>query len=282
MGQAQSRLAVGNLIFDARVCGPEGGPVVVLLHGWPEFSSWWRDSLEALGAAGYRAVAFDQRGYSRGARPLDVAEYHPDRLVDDVLGIADAIGARSFHIVAHDWGGMVAWALATSHPQRLKSLTVLSTPHPVALQEARKADPNQDRRLDYVRFFRLRDGSPELALLADGAQRLHAAFDPRVPKDLVDEAALRLAEPGALSAALNWYRAVDDDLYVPAGEIRVPTLYIWGENDMALGEDAAMRTKDFVKAPYQFVRLAGHAHWLPNEGEPDLQPIILAHLRAYD
>jgi pimeloyl-ACP methyl ester carboxylesterase len=119
-------------------------------------------------------------------------------------------------------------------------------------------------------------------LLADAARRLRAAFDPRVPRDLVDEAARRLAEPGALSATLNWYRAGDDDLYVPAGEVRVPTLYIWGENDMALGEDAAMRTKDFVKAPYQFVRLAGHAHWLPNEGEPDLQPIVLAHLRAYD
>jgi pimeloyl-ACP methyl ester carboxylesterase len=106
-------------------------------------------------------------------------------------------------MVAHDLGGMVAWALATSHPQRLKSLTVLLTPHPIAFQESRKADPKQDRRL-------------------------------------------------------------------------------WGANDMALGEDAAMRTKDFVKAPYQFVRLAGYAHWLPNEGEPDLQPIILAHLWAYD
>jgi len=98
---------------------------------------------------------------------------------------------------------MVAWALATSHPQRLKSLTVLSTPHPIALQDSRKADPKQDRGLDYVRF-RLRDGSPESALLADGARRLRAAFDPRVPKDLVDEAAQRLAEPGALSATLNW------------------------------------------------------------------------------
>jgi pimeloyl-ACP methyl ester carboxylesterase len=177
---------------------------------------------------------------------------------------------------------MVAWALATSDQQRLKSLTVLSTPHLIALQESRRADPKQDRRLEYVRFFRLRDGSPEAALLTDGARRLRAAFDPRVPKDLVDEAAQRLAEPGALSATLNWYCAVDGDLYVPAGEVRAPTLYIWGENDMALGEDAAMRTKDFVKAPYQFVRLAEHAHWLPNEGEPDLQPIILAHQRAYD
>jgi pimeloyl-ACP methyl ester carboxylesterase len=143
---------------------------------------------------------------------------------------------------------MVAWALATSHPQRLKSLTELSTPHPIVLQESRKADLKQDHRLDYVRFFRLRDGSPDSALLADGAQRLRAAFDTRVPKDLVDEAAQRLAEPGALSATLNWYRAVDDDLYVPAGKFRVPTLCIWGENDMALGEEAAMRTKNFVQS----------------------------------
>ena len=107
MGLTQSKLAVGDLIFDARLCGPEGGAVVVLLHGWPEFSSWWQDSLEALGAAGYRAVAFDQRGYSCGARPLGVAEYCPNRLVDDVLGIAEAVGAQSFHIVAHDWA---AWS----------------------------------------------------------------------------------------------------------------------------------------------------------------------------
>jgi pimeloyl-ACP methyl ester carboxylesterase len=113
----QCKLTVGDLIFDTRLCGPEEGPVVVLLHGWPEFSSWWRDSLEALGAAGYRAVAFDQRGYSGGARPVDVAEYRPDRLVEDVLGIADAVGAQSFHIFAHDWGGLVAWALAMSHPR---------------------------------------------------------------------------------------------------------------------------------------------------------------------
>jgi pimeloyl-ACP methyl ester carboxylesterase len=245
MGPTQSRLAVGDLIFDARLCGPEGGAVVVLLHGWPEFSSWWQDSLEALGAAAYRPVAFDQRGYSRGARPLDVAEYCPDRLVDDDLAIADTVGAQFFHIVAHDWDGMVAWALATSHPQRLKSLTVLSTPHPIALQDACKVDPKQDRRLARLRPLL---STPRRFSRVGVARR-------RSPK-----AAQRLAEPGAPSATLNWYGAVDDDLYVPAGEVRVPTLYIWGENDMALGEDAAMRTKDFVKAPYQFVRLAGHAH----------------------
>ena len=115
---------------------------------------------------------------------------------------------------------------ACNVPQRLMSLTVLSTPHPIALQDACKADPKQDRCLNYVRFFRLCDGSPESALLADGARRLRAAFDPRVAKDLVHEAAQRPSQ-GALSATLNWYRAVDDDLYVPAGEVRVPTLYIW-------------------------------------------------------
>jgi len=115
-----------DLIFDALLCGPESGAVVVLLHGWPECSSWWRDSLEALGAAGYRALAFDQRGYSRGTRPLEVAEYCPDRLVHDVLG----------------------WPTPSA-----RSLSIFSTPHPIALQESRKADPKQDRRLDYVRFF---------------------------------------------------------------------------------------------------------------------------------
>jgi pimeloyl-ACP methyl ester carboxylesterase len=271
---------VGSYSFTALAAGPPDGPLALLLHGWPEFASSWTEVLLALGSAGYRAVAFDQRGYSTGARPAEVEQYAPDHLVADALAVADAQGARRFHLVGHDWGGMVAWALASAHPERLLSLAVLATPHPVALQQASAEDPDQYHRLDYVRFFRRPDGAAERSLLADHAARLRAAYLGRVPQHLVSENIRRLSEPGALTATLNWYRAVDDDLTVPAGRIAVPTLYIWGSEDAALGRNAATRTAGFIDGPYRFEILEGASHWLPEEAPGVVVPLLLKHLSA--
>jgi pimeloyl-ACP methyl ester carboxylesterase len=271
-------IAVGPYRYGALSAGPQGGEFVLLLHGWPEFANWWTEALRALGDAGYRAIAVDQRGYSPGARPLEIADYAVENLVTDVLGFADSQGAERFHLVAHDWGGMVAWALATAHPKRLKSLTVLSTPHPVALQKAAAADPGQYHRLDYVRFFRRQGGVAERALLADNAARLRSAYGGRIPEQLVEDYVRRLSEPGALTATLNWYRAVDDAFTIPAGRISVPTLYVWGSADAALGRDAAERTADYIDAPYRFETLEGASHWLPKEDPDRILPLILTHL----
>ncbi|MDP8987695.1 MAG: alpha/beta hydrolase, partial [Actinomycetota bacterium] len=129
-------MPVGVETFDARVSGPEDGPLVLLLHGFPQTSAMWRRLLDALGAAGFRAVAPDQRGYSPGARPPDDDRYALDRLVADVLAMADQMGGHTFHLVGHDWGGIVAWRLAGQHRQRVRRLAVLSTPHPAALARA--------------------------------------------------------------------------------------------------------------------------------------------------
>jgi pimeloyl-ACP methyl ester carboxylesterase len=150
------RITLGDLSFDALAAGPEGDKPILLLHGWPEFADCWRPIMQALAGSGYRAVAVDQRGYSPGARPLDVTDYAMDRLVADALGFADQLGWTTFHLVAHDWGGMVAWTLAGAHPDRLRSLSVLATPHPVALSTESATDEAQYHRLDYIRFFRHR------------------------------------------------------------------------------------------------------------------------------
>jgi len=271
---------VGPHRYDALAAGPRDGDFVLLLHGWPEFASSWTEELHALADAGYRAVAVDQRGYSPGARPSEITDYSVEHLVDDALAFADAQGAGRFHLVAHDWGGMVAWALATAHPERLKSLSVLATPHPQALTQAAAADPSQYHRLDYVRFFRQPDGAAEASLLADGAARLRRAYDGRVPHHLVEDNIRRLSMPGALTPTLNWYRAVDDALTVPAGSITVPTLYIWGSEDGALGREAAQNTKDFIHAPYRFEILEGASHWLPEEAPDRVVPLIREHLAA--
>jgi pimeloyl-ACP methyl ester carboxylesterase len=275
------RIKLGNLSFDALAAGPKNGEPVLLLHGWPEFADCWRQIMHALAGAGYRAVAVDQRGYSPGARPLHVTDYAMDRLIDDALGFADHQGWTTFHLVAHDWGGMVAWTLAGSHADRLRTLSVLATPHPVALSTEAAADDAQYHRLDYIRFFRQPDGVAEAALLADGAARLRAAYGGNIPSVLVDANVERLSRPGALTATLNWYRAVTPDLAVPAGRITTPTLYIWGTKDAALGEGAARRTKDYVDGPYRFHVLEGKSHWLPEQAPDEVAPLLVDHLRHH-
>ncbi|MEU9121475.1 alpha/beta hydrolase [Streptomyces sp. NPDC048506] len=274
-------IQVGPHTYDALASGPADGDVVLLLHGWPEFADSWSGVLPALGAAGYRAVAVDQRGYSPGARPPRIADYAVPELVADALAFADSQGAGRFHVVSHDWGGMVAWALAGAHPERLKSLTVLATPHPDALNRAAAEDAVQYHRLDYVRLFRQGDGVAEAALLADGAARLRAAYGGKVPDALVEANVRRLSEPGALTATLNWYRAPESIISVPAGRITVPTLFLWGSEDVALGRGAAESTGEWVDGPYRFEALEGVSHWLPEEVPDLVTPAILDHLRSH-
>ncbi|HEY3871507.1 MAG TPA: alpha/beta hydrolase [Actinocrinis sp.] len=282
MEQALTELTipVGGHRHTALAAGPADGEFALLLHGWPEFADSWRAVLPALGAAGYRAVAVDQRGYAVGARPPDVADYALEHVVADALAFADSQGARRFHLVAHDWGGMAAWALAAAHPDRLHSLNVLATPHPAALQHAAATDEDQYRRLDYVRYFRRPAGTAEQTLLADGARRLRRVYGDGVPDDLVEANLRRLAEPGALTATLNWYRALDGGLGAPAGRISTPTLFVWGDQDVALGRTAALGTAEHVDGPYRFVPLEGAGHWLPEEEPETVTRLLLDHLRS--
>lgn len=280
-GIAALTISVGEHRHTALATGPADGEFALLLHGWPEFADSWRAILPALGAAGYRAVAVDQRGYAAEARPSEVADYAIGHLVADALAFADSQGAHRFHLIAHDWGGMAAWAFAAAHPDRLHSLAVLATPHPAALQHAATTDEEQYHRLDYVRYFRRPDGAAERTLLADDAQRLRRVYGGRVPDDLVEANLLRLAEPGALTATLNWYRALDgDDFGMAVGRISTPTLFVWGDQDLALGRGAAESTADYVDAPYRFVPVEGASHWLPEERPETVIPLLLDHLRS--
>jgi pimeloyl-ACP methyl ester carboxylesterase len=275
-------LSANGFGFSALSAGPRAGVPVLMLHGFPEFADSWTAELLALGGAGYHAVAFDQRGYSVAARPDGVDYYAVDHLVSDVLAIADALGMRRFHLVAHDWGGMVAWSLAAAHADRLRSLTVLATPHPAALAQAMAADSDQFHRLDYIRFFRRPGHLAEESLLADNAARLRAAYGGHLPRHLVDENVRRLSVDGALTAALNWYRALNEDLTVPVARIAVPTLYVWGTEDVALGRQAAERTVDFVDGPYSFQVLDGVSHWIPEQVPDTVIPLIERHLSTAD
>ena len=253
---------------------------MLLLHGFPQSSHQWRHQLPALAGAGYRVVAPDQRGYSPRARPEDVAAYHVDRLVEDVLAIADRLAAKPFHLVGHDWGGVVAWAVAARHPERLLSLTAVSTPHPLALAQALgSATGDQAARSAYVNLFR-QPGLAEQLLLADEGAGLRALFANTAFTDraAVDEYVALLADPSTLTAALNWYRAIDPSSLAGIGPVTVPTLYVWSTDDPALGREAAEGTAAWVRGPYELVELPGVSHWVPEDAPEDLNRLVLRHL----
>jgi len=278
---SSTQIEAGGFVFDALVAGPRDGVPVLLLHGFPESSHEWRAELEALGASGYRAIAPDLRGYSPGARPEGVAAYRIDLLVADVTAIADALGASTFHLVGHDWGAAIAWLLAILEPDRLRSLTAVSVPHPAAFARALATDPDQQRRSAYVDFFK-QEGVAETALLADDAQLLRSIYGVGPASASADEYVRLLSEPGALTAALNYYRATDFTQGAGLPSVEVPTLYVWSTGDVALGRVAAEATRDFVAAPYRFEVIEGVSHWLPEDAAPELSALLLDHLATYD
>ena len=283
------QVPVGPLTFDAHAAGPADGRVVLLLHGFPQSSYQWRHQMAALAAAGHRGVAFDQRGYSPGARPESVEQYRMEHLVSDVLAVADQLGAHQFDLVGHDWGGAVAWLVAARYPERLRTLTAVSMPHPAAFAEALAgADPEQLRKSSYIEALR-QEGTPEAVLLADDAAGLRSLFASAAYPDLdgTTEYIRLLSEPGALTAALNWYRAISvteamERLAEGGGaQVTVPTLYVWGDADVALGRTAAEGSAAHVEGPYSFEALAGVGHWIPEEVPDDLNRLLLHHLATH-
>jgi pimeloyl-ACP methyl ester carboxylesterase len=271
--------APSGMTFTARTAGPDDGRLVLLLHGFPQTSRCWAHQLDALAAAGHRAVAFDQRGYSPGARPSDVAEYKPPLLVRDVLDVADTLGAERFDLVGHDFGGMVAWMVGGHHPERVRTLTVASTPHPAAFRGSYKAaGSNQHERSGYMRAFRETPrGEMEAALLADDAAALRGVYA-GLPSDAVDEYVQVLSQPGALVAAIDWYRVMSGAASAATPPASMPTLYAWSDNDPALGREAAEATAALVSGPYRFEVLEGIGHWVPEQGADRFTPLLLEHL----
>lgn len=274
----RQRVAVGEWMFDVLVAGPADGVPVVLLHGFPQTGDCWRPVMAALAAAGYRAVAPNQRGYSPGARPIGVEHYRMPMLVTDVLGLADALGADRFDVVGHDWGAAVAWQLAGRHPDRLRSLTAVSVPHPHAFADALRHDPDQQQRSGYFELFR-QPGKAEEVLLADDAARLRAIFGPARVGD-IDRYVNHLRQPGALTAALSWYRAMSGEDLRGMGPVHTPTCYVWSTADSALGRVAAEATGSHVEAPYRFEVFHGVSHWVPEEAADRLAAVVLDHLAA--
>lgn len=276
----RTQIEANGFVFEARVAGPRDGSPVLLLHGFPETSLEWEAQLIALAGAGRRAIAPDLRGYSPGARPLEVEAYRVDALTGDVLAIADRLGFARFHVVGHDWGAAIAWNVAMAAPDRVLSLTAVSVPHPTAFAIALANDPDQQQKSRYIDFFRI-PGAAEQTLLANDAAVLRSIYGDSAAVAHADEYVAVLSQPGALTAALSYYRALG--LTGSGGaRIVVPTLYVWSTGDTALGRYGAEHTGDYVDGPYRFEVFPDVSHWVPEAAAEELSAVLLEHVATFD
>jgi len=259
--------------------GDPDDPLVVLLHGFPEFWYSWRRQLPALADAGYRVVAPDMRGYNRSEKPRGVAEYRVEKLAGDVAELIDRCGAASARVVGHDWGGVVAWETAIRRPEVVERLAVLNAPHPGRYRRALGRDPDQWRRSWYALAFQL-PRLPEFFLGARGGAGVAKLLRETAGPDTFDATDLRryreaASRPGALTAVVNYYRAalrggIGEEARVllgggrPDREVSVPTLLLWGDDDPALGTALATGLDEWVP-DLRVEHFPEATHWLQND-----------------
>jgi len=264
--------------------GNRDAPLVILLHGFPEFWYAWHHQIAALAAAGFRVWAPDQRGYGESSKPPGVAAYAIDELVADVVGLIDASGNQTAHIVGHDWGGAVGWRLAATHPGRVARLAVLNCPHPRVMAKNVRSNPAQTVRSSYVLFFQL-PLLPELVLGARRAALLERALvrTSRPSTFSAEDLALyheAWSRPGAMRSMINWYRAIRRG----AGKggdrrIRVPTLLLWGARDRFLGQQMAEQSIAQCEDG-RLTWLEDATHWLHHEEPERVSQILTDFLRS--
>jgi epoxide hydrolase 4 len=274
----------GSVKLHAIAAGPKDGPIVVLLHGFPEFWYGWHNQIEPLAAAGFRVIVPDQRGYNLSSKPSGIASYALTELVSDVIAIADQLGQNKILLAGHDWGAAVAWGAAILHPQRIARLMVLNVPHPSVMLKFLNTRTRQLLRSWYIFFFQL-PWLPEAFFSAFdyhiAARSLVRSSRPRTfsPEDL---ALYRAAwsQPGALTAMINWYRALlRHRTKFSDRTVHVPTRILWGERDMFLLSEMAKESLRYCDNAELFT-FAGASHWLQHEAPARVSELMIDFFRS--
>ena len=276
-------MATNGINLHVIEAGPDDGPLVVLLHGFPETGASWHRQIGPLVEAGYRVVAPDQRGYGTSDKPRGVAAYRLDELVADLIGLIGACGRERASVVGHDWGGIVAWAAIRRHPERFDRAVIVNAPHPAVLRQALRSDLGQLRRSWYIFAFQL-PGLPEWLLKRNNFRALEqallktsrpGAFEPVE----ISRYQLAWSQPGSIEAMVNWYRAAfrSPTPPPPVTAIKVPTRIIWGVQDSALGVGLARSSyAQCQDATIEWVNDA--THWVIHEQPERVNRLILSFL----
>jgi pimeloyl-ACP methyl ester carboxylesterase len=262
--------------INVRVRDEGRGRPVLLLHGFPDSSYVWRHQIDALASAGMRAIAPDLRGFGESGKPAAVEDYAIARSVEDMVCVLDALGVERCHVVGHDWGAVVAWALAALAPQRVERLVAMSVGHPAALS---RRSIEQREKGWYQLFFQF-TGVAEQLLARDDWQLMRELL--RDPCDL-DRYLADLSRPGALTAGLNWYRAnlapqLALDPGPPLPPVQAPTLGLWSSGDHYLTEDGMLRSAEHVAGDWRYERIEGADHWLQLDATARVNELLLEFL----
>lgn len=284
---AYRRVAANGLDFEVFEAGA-GDRLALLLHGFPEHAIAWQHQIDPLVALGYRVWAPNLRGYGRTTRPTDVSAYRLAHLVADVGALIDASGARSVVLVGHDWGAVVAWFFAIRAPHRIERLAILNVPHPAIFLDVIARSWRQRLRSWYTLAFQI-PGLAERVLGARDGRGIVRLFtrsvcDPNAFTAVeLETYRAQAAEPGALTAMLNWYRAAARGGLVEAmalgTHVSVPTLLLWGEEDVALGKETTYGTERYVPN-LRIVYLPGVSHWVAQEAPARVNAVLVEFLRG--
>jgi pimeloyl-ACP methyl ester carboxylesterase len=264
----------GGVGIEVFVEGPDDGPAVLFMHGWPDSHSLWRHQVKALTERGFRTIAPDLRGFGASDMPADVAAYALKHSVVDMLAVLDALGVAKTHVVAHDWGAAAAWGLVSFLPDRVERFVTLSVGHPKAFRDA---GIEQRMRSWYMLLFQF-EGVAEQWFEENAAEMLASHPDRK--------ACLRaMAEPGALTASLGWYRAnshprslVGDPPKLPA--VQAPVMGIWTNGDLALTEQQMSGSAAYVEGGFRYERIDGAGHWMQLDAPERVNALLLDFLAA--
>lgn len=256
--------------------GPLDGEPIVLVHGWPDRPTVWREVTPILNAAGYRTLATDRRGFAPGARPKRRRDYRLPALAADVAALIDEVGGTA-HVVGHDWGAATAWAVAGLHPDHVRTLTAVSVAHPAVFMKS-MLQSDQLLRSWYIGMFSL-PVLPELLV-----RRLPEWFDLQLVKGGMlreDVARFRreIIDEGAMGTSIACYRAVAlTDPRVTRFRVSAPTTMVWSTDDVALGRWGAEHSEKWVDGPFELVVLDGVSHWIPTAAPDALAAAILGRV----
>lgn len=252
------------------------GPPVLLLHGFPDTSSLWRHQIPALVDAGYRAIAPDLRGFGESSKPQAVEDYKLLQIVGDLSLLLRRLGVDRAHIVGHDWGAAVAWVFASLFPGRTDHLVALSVGHPLSYH----SPSIEQRRASWYMLLYQFEGVAERLLSRRDWELFREAVG---NKDDIEDYIANLSRPGALTAALNWYRAnrapaseLDPPPRLPL--IAAPTLGVWGAADDAMLEDGMEASAGFVLGTWKYQRIERAGHWIPLDAPGELNAVLLEFL----
>ena len=265
--------------------GPENGPLVILLHGFPEFWYGWRHQIDALAEAGFRVLAPDQRGYNLSDKPKHVRNYNLDLLAQDVVGLIDGLGREKAFLVGHDWGGAAAWWVAIKYPERIERLAILNSPHPRVMRRNLLHNREQRKKSWYFFLFQF-PFLPERRMRRnnwDIGKRALQRTSQKGTFSNADVARYRKAwsQPGAATGMLNWYRAAfrSRPARVRNTRVIVPTLIIWGERDKFLRRELAEQSAELCDAG-KLVFIEEATHWVQHEEAQRVNELLLEFLKT--